>query len=70
MLRIQRTRHLRYPADKSCRTARWKPIIWKSATEEELMVVHEYTIEDMQAHFLDHREFSRKIADLRQDLKQ
>ncbi len=34
------------------------------------MVVHEYTIEDMQAHFLDHREFSRKIADLRQDLKQ
>lgn len=38
--------------------------------EEEMMVENAYTEEEKQAHFREHRAFSKKVSDLQQDLRQ
>lgn len=38
--------------------------------EEEMMVENDYTAEEKEAHFREHRAFSKKVSDLQQDLRQ
>lgn len=38
--------------------------------EEEMMLENDYAVEDKDAHFNEHRAFSKKVSDLQQDLRQ